>query len=99
MALSMEEQRILAEIERQLSRDEPRLAARLSAFGHPGLATPLGPHRARLLACLAALALLVVVSMMAFSLLSLRAVPQRAPATPSKPVATASYPGGAATPP
>jgi hypothetical protein len=35
MALSMEEQRILAEIEQELARTEPVLAARLSAFGRP----------------------------------------------------------------
>lgn len=33
MALSMEEQRILAEIEIQLSDDDPRLAHRLSKLG------------------------------------------------------------------
>ena len=38
MALSMDEQRILAEIERQLADDDPSLAARLSTFGRPGLA-------------------------------------------------------------
>ncbi|GAA2593822.1 DUF3040 domain-containing protein [Actinomadura fulvescens] len=34
MALSMEEQRILAEIEIQLREDDPRLAHRLSRLGH-----------------------------------------------------------------
>lgn len=33
MALPMDEQRILAEIEQQLSRDDPSLAVRLSSFG------------------------------------------------------------------
>lgn len=33
MALSMDEQRILTEIESQLSDDDPRLAQRLSTFG------------------------------------------------------------------
>ena len=37
MALSMEEQRILAEIERQLADDDPSLAVRLSTFRRPGL--------------------------------------------------------------
>ena len=36
MALSMEEQRILAEIEDELSRSEPVLAACLSMFSRPG---------------------------------------------------------------
>jgi Protein of unknown function (DUF3040) len=38
MALSMEEQRILAGIEQELERSEPALAAYLSAFGRPGRA-------------------------------------------------------------
>lgn len=33
MALSMEEERILTEIESQLGQDDPRLAVRLSSFG------------------------------------------------------------------
>ena len=33
MALSMDEQRILAEIERRLAADDPYLAGNLSAFG------------------------------------------------------------------
>lgn len=33
MALSMDEQRILAEIEQRLTRDDPSLAIRLSTFG------------------------------------------------------------------
>jgi len=38
MALSMEERRILAEIEQELERSEPALAAFLAAFGRPGRA-------------------------------------------------------------
>jgi hypothetical protein len=33
MALSMDEQRILAEIEQQITRDDPSLATRLTTFG------------------------------------------------------------------
>jgi hypothetical protein len=44
MALSMEEQRILAQIEQELARSEPVLAARLSAFGHPARAALRSPH-------------------------------------------------------
>src|SRR6516162_10211227 len=40
MALSMEEQRILAEIENELARSEPALAAYLSAFGRTGMLRP-----------------------------------------------------------
>jgi Protein of unknown function (DUF3040) len=47
MALSMEEQRILAEIENELARSEPALAAYLSAFGQAGRAVTLRSPRAR----------------------------------------------------
>jgi hypothetical protein len=47
MALSMEEQRILAQIEHELARSEPVLAARLSAFGRPGRAALLRPPGGR----------------------------------------------------
>jgi hypothetical protein len=40
MALSMEEQRILAEIENEFARSEPALAAYLSAFGRAGMLRP-----------------------------------------------------------
>src|SRR5215510_11603206 len=48
MALSMEEQRILAEIEQELERSEPVLAACLTMFSRPGRAGLLrvpGPRR------------------------------------------------------
>jgi hypothetical protein len=35
MALSMEEQRLLSEIASRLGEDDPRLVARLTAFGSP----------------------------------------------------------------
>jgi hypothetical protein len=47
MALSMEEQRILAQIEQELARSEPALAAHLSSFGRPGRGVLLQSSRAR----------------------------------------------------
>jgi Protein of unknown function (DUF3040) len=47
MALSMEEQRILAQIEQELARSEPALAAHLSSFGRPGRSVLLQSSRAR----------------------------------------------------
>ena len=47
MALSMDEQRMLAEIERRLAAEDPRLAVHLSAFrAEPDQCLPLraGPH-------------------------------------------------------
>ena len=47
MALPMDEQRILEEMERMLAADDPRLAARLSAFGQPGIGQVLRTRRAK----------------------------------------------------
>ncbi len=47
MALPMDEQRILEEMERMLAADDPRLAARLAAFGQPGGGHMLRTRRAR----------------------------------------------------
>ncbi len=47
MALPMDEQRILEEMERMLAADDPRLAARLGAFGQPGVGQVLRTRRAR----------------------------------------------------
>jgi hypothetical protein len=43
----MDEQRILDEMERMLAADDPRLAARLAAFGQPGFGQALRTRRAR----------------------------------------------------
>jgi hypothetical protein len=66
MALSMDEQRLLAEIERGLAGEDPVLAARLSAFKHPGIGLTLRLRRARLLASLASLIAVAVVSIVAY---------------------------------
>ena len=47
MALSMDEQRILDEIERGLGNADPRLAARLSSFGFKRTMFTLRTRRAR----------------------------------------------------
>jgi DUF3040 family protein len=77
MALSMDEQRILAGIEERLTRSEPGLAARMSAFGDQegsGLPRSL---RARQVASVAALVVLVVTSVVVYTVLSVRGAPQR----------------------
>jgi Protein of unknown function (DUF3040) len=55
VALPMDEQRILEEMERMLAADDPRLAARLAAFGQPSVVQVLRTRRAR-----AALSLLML---------------------------------------
>jgi Protein of unknown function (DUF3040) len=77
MALSMDEQRILAEIERQLADDDPSLAARLTTFGRPGLAASLRTPRGRVLVSFLAVAVAAVLSLMVYSLIPLRVLPAR----------------------
>src|SRR5580692_5928355 len=75
MALSMEEQRILAEIERQLAGEDPGLAVRLSRFGRPGLAAGLNTPRGRVLASFFVVGVVALLSLMVYSLMPLRVAP------------------------
>ena len=90
MALSMDEQRVLAEIERRLADEDPVLAARLTTFRLPRLA--LGPRsaRSRLVASLLMLAVVGVISVFVYALMPFRAQtardlsrPSASPATPT----------------
>ena len=80
MALSMEEQRILAEIEHELARSEPALAAHLSSFGRgvllPSSRARLHSPRLLVVASLIALVLLTVIPVVVYALVSLRAGPK-----------------------
>jgi Protein of unknown function (DUF3040) len=87
MALSMEEERILAEIEQELERSEPVLAACLTMFSRPGRAGLLrapSPRRRspRVLAVasVAALILLTVLPVVIYALVALPAAPRDHPA-------------------
>lgn len=73
MALSMDEQRILDEMERRLAGDDPLLASRLTAFGRPGLPVLLRARRVRIAATLLALALIAAVSLAVYTLAPFRA--------------------------
>ena len=68
VALSMEEQRILDEIERKLAGDDPRLASRFNSFGQHRLPSTFTSARARTISCVVALALIAVVTVMMFVL-------------------------------
>jgi hypothetical protein len=103
MALSMDEQRILAEIERQLADDDPSLAARLTTFGRPGLMASLRTPRGRVLASFIAIAVVAVLSLMVYSLIPLRVLPirgthVRSTAVPSRSEQTVPATMGAAGP-
>ncbi len=68
MALSMEEQRMLDEMERALAADDPRLASRLNAFGQQRLPGAFTSQRAKTISGLLALALIAAVTVMMFVL-------------------------------
>jgi Protein of unknown function (DUF3040) len=68
VALSMEEQRILDEMERKLAADDPRLASRFNKFGQQRLPGSFTSARARTISCLVALALIAAVTIMMFVL-------------------------------
>ena len=66
MALSMEEQRMLDEMERNLAADDPRLAARLGAFGRQRMPGPFHSQQARTIGGILALALIAAITIMVF---------------------------------
>ena len=83
MALSMDEQRALAEIERRLAADDPGLATCLTAFRRPGPATVLRSPRARIVGSLFTVLLVAMVSLMVYAMIPFRAHGARSPVTPS----------------
>jgi Protein of unknown function (DUF3040) len=68
VALSMEEQRMLDEMERKLAAEDPRLASRFNAFGQQRLPGAFTSQRARTISGLLALALIAAVTIMMFAL-------------------------------
>ena len=91
MALSMDEQRILDEIERGLASADPGLATRLAAFGAPGSTFAARMRRVRLLASFSTLLVVAVVSLVVYAVVPFRAAGERhaggkASASPSHPV-------------
>lgn len=101
MALSMEEQRILAQIEEHLASGDPKLAARLASFGRPGAAPAF--RRARVAGPVAALVAVAIVSIVVYALIPFRALPDRgtphhAPPTASRALMTAQQTAKPASP-
>src|SRR6266704_276605 len=68
----MDEQRILDEMERMLAADDPRLAARLAAFGQPGLGHALRTRRARATLSVMVLVLVAAVAAVIYLMSSFR---------------------------
>ena len=107
MALSQDEQRILAEIERRLATDDPGLASSLTTFRRPGPAKMLlRSPRARIVGSLFTVLLVAMVSLTVYAMIPFRAhLPRQAPstaggqpapaisaATSGQPSATSSHP-------
>jgi Protein of unknown function (DUF3040) len=72
MALSMDEQRMLAEIERRLAAEDPGLAARMSAFRRPSRGSIFRSARARVIGSLLTVAVVAMVSLMVYAILPFR---------------------------
>jgi hypothetical protein len=83
MALSMDEQRVLAEIERRLAADDPGLATCLTSFRRPGPATVLRSPRARIMGSLFTVLLVAMVSLMVYAMIPFRTHGARTPAAAS----------------
>jgi len=69
MALSMDEQRVLAEIERRLSAEDPGLASCMTNFRRPGPAAVLRSPRARIIGSLFTVLLVAMISLMVYAMI------------------------------
>ena len=72
MALSMDEQRMLAEIERRLAAENPGLASDLTSFRKPGRVSALRSTRARVIGSLFTVVVVAMVSLMVYAMLPFR---------------------------
>jgi cytoskeletal protein RodZ len=77
MALSADEQRALAEIERRLATDDPGLATCMTAFRRPGPGRVLRSPRARIIGSLFTVLLVAMVSLMVYAMIPFRSHNQR----------------------
>jgi hypothetical protein len=87
MALSMDEQRMLAEIERRLAAQDPGLATRLSTFKRPGPAARLRTTRGKIIGSLCTIALLAIIAVTVYATIPFRASGQK---LTKQPTATSS---------
>jgi hypothetical protein len=71
MALSMDEQRMLAEIERRLTAEDPGLATRLASFRRP--ATGLRSVRGKIIGSLCTIFLLAIIALTVYAMIPFRA--------------------------
>jgi hypothetical protein len=104
MALSMDEQRMLAEIERRLAAQDPGLATRLSSFKRPGPAARFRTTRGKIIGSICAIALLAIIAVTVYATIPFRASGQKLTKQPtatssSAPVKTASAAATSSTAP
>jgi hypothetical protein len=83
MALSQDEQRVLAEIERRLAAEDPRLASSLATFRRPTPGALLRSPRARIIGTLFSVLLVAGISLMFYAMSPFRVHNGRAPAVPT----------------
>jgi hypothetical protein len=95
MALSMDEQRMLAEIERHLAAEEPGLASNLARFRKPGRASIVRSTRARVIGSLFTVVVVAMVSLMVYALLPFRPGGRTTGHQPVTTTSTSSGPGQA----
>jgi cytoskeletal protein RodZ len=91
MALSMDEQRMLAEIERRLAAENPGLASDLTSFRKPGRVSVLRSTRARVIGSLFTVVVVAMVSLMVYAMLPFRSGSRT---VGNHPVTTTSVNGG-----
>ena len=83
MALSQDEQRVLAEIERRLAAEDPRLASSLATFRRPTPSALLRSPRARIIGTVFSVLLVAGISLMFYAMSPFRYHGGRTPAPPS----------------
>jgi hypothetical protein len=93
MALSMDEQRMLAEIERRLTAEDPGLATKLASFRRPGPAAGLRTTRGKIIGSLCTIVLMAVIGLTVYAMIPFRAhgsnIPlSKHPTASSQPVST-----------
>src|SRR5215471_5151974 len=79
MALSMDEQRMLAEIERRLAAQDPGLATRLSSFKRPGPAAGFRTTRGKVIGSICTIVLLTVIGLTVYAMVPFRAQGSKPP--------------------
>ena len=96
MALSMDEQRMLAEIERRLAAEDPGLATRLTSFRRPGPAAGLRTTRGKIVGSICTIVLLAVIGITVYAMTPFRAYGQKTNKLPAT-TSSVSAPSSAAT--